>query len=133
MSEIPPVRPEVLKKLYSDIGGEASLEEILTLFYQRMAADTMIGFFFYGKDLPTIIQNQKKFLMKVMGELPDYKGKTPATAHLELPPILEGHFDRRLVILKEVLEKWGANPWIIRTWISFERQFRKVVVASHPH
>lgn len=116
-------KPE-LKAIFEKIGGESGLAAILKEFYQRMANDLLIGFFFDGKDLDHIASQQLKFLMRAMGATLSYSGKAPAQAHLELPPILPGHFDRRLRILEETLRNHQLSEEQIRIWIQFENSFR---------
>jgi len=120
-------KPE-LKALYTRIGGEPALEKILEDFYHRMSEDILIGFFFNGKDTKLIAQKQKEFLMKAMGASASYIGKAPAQAHDELPPILSGHFDRRLRLLEATLQDHGISAEDIRTWIQFESAFREGIV-----
>ncbi|MCM2277488.1 MAG: group 1 truncated hemoglobin [Oligoflexia bacterium] len=122
-------RPE-LKALYSRLGGEAALQRILEDFYRKMAADPMIGFFFHGQDLERIARAQKTFLMRAMGATSSYSGKAPAQAHDALPPILPGHFDRRLRILEETLRAHGLAAEDIRIWINFENAFRDGIVSE---
>ena len=116
--------------LYLHIGGEPALEAILKDFYSRMAKDVLIGFFFTGKDTDVIALRQKEFLMRAMGAVPSYSGKSPAQAHTELAPILSGHFDRRIVILRETLQDHGVAAEDIRIWVGFENAFRPVVVST---
>lgn len=104
------------------------LNEILVHFYEKMSADVMIGFFFTGKDLTHIAHQQGAFLLNAAGFADHFRGKGPATAHLELPPILEGHFDRRLILLKETLQEHKVSLPIQELWISFEATFRAIVV-----
>jgi hemoglobin len=120
-------RPD-LARLYRNIGGEQGLGAILRDFYQRMSRDVLIGFFFDGKDLDHIADQQKAFLMRAMGATPSYAGKPPAKAHEELAPILAGHFDRRLRVLEATLKDHGVAAEDIRTWVAFESAFRDQVV-----
>jgi len=117
-------KPE-LKRIYQHLGGEKKLRAILNDFYERMSHDVLIGFFFEGKDLHAIASKQAEFLMRAMGAIPTYSGKAPAQAHLSLPPVLKGHFDRRLRILEATLRDHGLNEEDIRTWITFESAFRE--------
>lgn len=121
---------EALKAIYSRAGGEAGVRKILRDFYHRMSEDAMIGFFFTGKNTDEIADRQLHFLMRAMGAAPTYSGKAPAFAHLELPPILPGHFDRRLRILEETLWDHGLNVQDIRTWVEFENAFRGSIVKD---
>ena len=121
---------EPLKKLYLEIGSEARLGELLAKFYKKMATDILLGFFFSGKDLDHISEQQKKFLLRAMGVTRSYEGKSPRGAHRKIPPILQGHFDRRMVLLRETLEEEGLSKENIKTWIDFEEQFRKSIVEK---
>ena len=109
---------------------ETFLDELLLDFYKRMSEDILLGFFFDGKNLEKISRAQKDFILFAAGETTEYSGKTPTSAHIQLPPILQGHFDRRLVILKEVLEDYEFKPDEIQIWLDFENAFRSVVVQD---
>lgn len=112
------------------IGTRERLDALLLDFYERMANDLMLGFFFQGKDLPHIAAQQGAFLARAMGFTPSYTGKAPADAHRALPPILAGHFDRRLRLLEETLRAAGLPEEAIQAWLGFENAFRKAIVAS---
>ena len=118
-----------LKQLYAHL-GEARITKILDDFYKRMAADLMIGFFFTGLNVTEIAKMQMAFLLRSMGVTPTYSGRPPAQAHKELPPILRGHFDRRLKILEETLRAHDVHVEDMRIWLAFEASFRKVVTKS---
>ena len=66
--------------------------------------------------------------MRAMGATPTFAGKPPAQAHGTLPPILTGHFDRRLRILEATLHDHGLDSADIRTWVEFENAFRDGIV-----
>ncbi|MDZ4676664.1 MAG: group 1 truncated hemoglobin [Oligoflexia bacterium] len=119
-----------LTQLYVDASGETGIEKILIRFYEKMAKDIMLGFFFDNKNLNHIIQQQKTFLLRAMGKNYQYFGKSPTTAHLEMPPILKGHFDRRVVLLRETLTEVGMREESIQTWIEFEENFRNAIVKE---
>ncbi len=119
-----------LKKLYEHVGSRKKLLEILRDFYRRMSGDILIGFFFDGKDTDRIAARQQKFLLKAMGVSKTYTGKTPARAHAKMPPILAGHFDRRIHLLRETLKDHGLAEEDIRIWIAFERAFRDAIIGK---
>lgn len=123
MRETPKLPRGKLKELFHRIGGDEGLEKILLEFYERMAKDILIGFFFEGKNLPRIAEQQKNFLMKAWGIKEHYAGLSPAQAHIHLPPILSGHFDRRFSILKELLEELHIEEEWGDLWIRFEKTF----------
>jgi truncated hemoglobin YjbI len=96
-----------------------------------MSQDVMLGFFFDGRDLDSIADRQTGFLLKSAGlPTPLDSIRAPAKAHQNIPPILTGHFDRRIVLLKEVLAAYGLNSSQIERWIGFEESFRSQVVAA---
>lgn len=117
-----------LRTLFSRIGGEKGLEEILLDFYSRLAKDALVGFFFDGRDTRAIAMKQKEFLLRAMGAAKTYSGRTPAKAHEKLPPILTGHFDRRLRLLEQTLRDHGLGEDEIRVWTGFENAFRNAIV-----
>ncbi|MBS1962162.1 MAG: hypothetical protein JST04_08100 [Bdellovibrionales bacterium] len=128
MRDLPLEKPE-LRALGLAL-GEARIRDILRRFYLRMSTDVLIGFFFDGRDLEAIADMQARFLYRAMGLRPSYSGKAPADAHTALPPILTGHFDRRLVLLEEVLTAEGLNAPQRQTWLAFENAFRDAIVSA---
>ncbi len=118
-----------VRGLVERLGGEERLLEILRLFYARMAEDLIVGFFFAGHDLEQIVQGQHAFLLRATGTRDWFNGKHPSVAHRGLTPILRGHFDRRLVLLTEILEQEGVAPGDRDAWLRLESGFRAVVQA----
>ena len=121
---------EELRSLVERVGGLEPLRVLLHEFYQVMSKDLMIGFFFDGHDIAHISHRQSEFILMAAGLIDRFDGKGPSSAHVALPPLLQGHFDRRLVILREVLTKAGVAPDLIERWVQFEESFRLVVVAD---
>lgn len=118
----------LLQKILLDLGNER-LREILQDFYRAMSRDLMIGFFFDGKNTDAIAENQLLFLLKAAGITKKYSGRAPASAHLSLSPILTGHFNRRIEVLRKVLAEAGLQSNEIDLWVTFESQFKDVIVA----
>ena len=121
---------EALKNLICTIGGREKLITLLTDFYKNLSQDLMIGFFFKNKNLKIIAENQCNFMLKTAGLISEYHGKLPASAHLSLSPIFLGHFNRRIVLLKETLAQHKLTSEQIETWVHFENAFKNVVVAK---
>ena len=117
------------KGMVERVGGSDALRKILRRFYARLLADPMVGFFFAGKDLGAIVDGQHAFLLWVFGAVPQLRAKHPRDAHGELPPILRGHFDRRLVILRETLEAEGLADEDVEAWLKVETSMRRHVQA----
>ncbi len=90
----------------------------------------MLSFFFDGKDLSQIADRQSAFLLKSAGFPVDVDELlAPSLAHKKLAPILPGHFNRRMTLLKEVLLASGLTPAQTEVWVSFEESFRGQVVS----
>jgi truncated hemoglobin YjbI len=121
---------EALKHLVSSVGGSENVKKIINSFYERMSKDLMIGFFFDGKDIQQIANKQAEFILSAAGLIEKFEGKSPSVAHVALAPILSGHFDRRLVILRETLVAEGLTPESIEAWVQFEEGFRAMIVGT---
>ena len=122
---------DAFRQIYaSALGGDsARVHRILEDFYSRMASDILLDFFFTGKDIKAIASKQAEFLLRAMGVTPSYSGRPPAQAHLTMPPILSGHFDRRLKLLEETLRAHGLPEDAIQTWLGFENTFREAIIS----
>ena len=121
---------ESLKSIFDQL-GTAKITLILETFYERMADDPMLMHFFIGKDLKHIAHQQAAFMMNAAGMTPSFQGRGPSTAHVNIAPIWQGHFDRRMVLLREVLENAQLAANLIQQWIDFERAFEKIVVSPN--
>ena len=114
-------------ELVEKLGGPAEVRGILDRFYRKLADDPMVGFHFAGRDLDAIVDGQLAFLLKAFGVTADFGGRHPSVAHTDLAPILRGQFDRRLVVLREVLEEEGLTEDERELWLGVERSMRSVV------
>lgn len=124
-----PIRT-ALQSLYSELGSDQQVFDLMLGFYEAMAHDTMIGFFFHGRDLVEISRKQAEFLLRAMGARSTYSGRSPSQAHDQIAPILPGHFDRRTRILEDFLRSRGLSESGIRAWVAFEAAFRDAVVTK---
>ena len=77
-----------------------------------------------------VTDGQHAFLMRAFQETERHLGIHPGKAHLELAPILRGHFDRRLFVLREVLSAEGVDPRDIDCWIKVEEGMRRLIQAD---
>ena len=116
-----------VRGLVDRIGGPDRLRGILGVFYNRARDHLLIGFFFAGKDLEKVADGQHAFLMRAFQETERFHGIHPSKAHVDLAPIQRGHFDRRLVVLRQVLEECGLHPLDVGAWLKVEEGMRGVV------
>jgi hemoglobin len=122
---LPTPAPGSVRGLVGRLGGPDRLREILTVFYDRLIEDSIVGFFFAGKDMPKVVAGQHAFLMRAFQETERFHGIHPSQAHLDLAPILRGHYDRRLVILRETLTAHSIHPDDIEAWLKVEQGMRR--------
>jgi len=125
----PATRRRSARGLVDRVGGPERLRAILERFYAVLVEDPMVGFFFAGRDLPSIIEGQYRFLLRAFGAAEHFDGRNPGIAHRDLAPILRGHFDRRLRVLDGVLEAEGLDAEDRAAWLRVEEGFRKMIQA----
>lgn len=116
-----------VRGLVGRIGGPDRLREILLRFYARLFEDPIVGFFFHGQDIHKIVAGQHGFLMRAFQETERFDGIHPSKAHVNLPPIRKGQFDRRLMVLREVLAEEGVDPADIEAWVKVEEGMRGLI------
>jgi hemoglobin len=114
--------------LYEQIGADA-LREVIRDFYARVFADVMIGFLFIGKDRQRLIDKEFEFTANFLGADIRYTGKPMRAAHARTP-IMGGHFDRRLQILKETLADHDVPAQVREAWIGHILALRAQVTTD---
>ena len=115
--------------LFDRVGGRERVRAILDRFYTRLFDDVITGFHFAGHERSKIVDGQLQFLAWATGADPELTVRHPKGAHVKVAPILRGHFDRRLVVLREVLAAEGLELSDIDAWIGLEEAMRKHVQA----
>lgn len=114
--------------LFDQIGPDA-LRAVITDFYDRVLSDIMIGFLFVGKDRQRLIDKEWEFTAKLLGGDVKYTGRSIRDAHSKVP-ILGGHFERRLQILRETLADHDVLDEIQKVWIDHTVALRALVTAD---
>jgi truncated hemoglobin YjbI len=109
--------------------NEELITAIIKEFYQVAESDPIIGHFFFGKDLEHITLQQTKFAIGLLGGQGAYKGKSMDEAHRSLQ-IRPAHFDRRQVLLKQLMLKHGLPEAPCREWLRREHRLRGLIVGS---
>lgn len=127
MSQSPNQSPN--QSLFDKIGPER-LRAVIVDFYDRVFADVMIGFHFAGKDKQRLIDKEYELAARMLGagHIP-YTGMTMREAHAK-HAILGGQFDRRLQILKNVLEAHAIDPEVRAVWIDHTNAMRSQITAD---
>jgi hemoglobin len=117
-----------LASLYERIGDEL-IRKAITEFYRRAETDGIIGHFFFNKDVRDITEKQITFATAMLGGPRRYKGKPLGPAHANLD--LRGpHFDRRQVLMAEVLTEMGVADELRDGWMELEERLRPLIVQQ---
>jgi hemoglobin len=114
--------------LFEQLGGD-QLRLIIADFYERLFADLMIGFLFHGKDKQRLIEKEWEFTAQLLDGPVHYTGRPIRQAHAR-SPILGGHFERRLQILRETLADHQVPDEVQARWISHTLALRAQVTAD---
>ncbi len=114
-----------MNTLFDKIGSE-KLREVIADFYQRVFSDVMIGFLFIGKDRAKLIRLEYEFVANMLGGGVRYTGRSMRKAHAA-SPILGGHFERRLQILRDVIAEHQVDAEVAECWIGHNLALRSQV------
>jgi hemoglobin len=112
--------------MFQQLGGEVKLREIIDDFVDRVFSDTMIGFFFVGKDRTRIREKEFEFAAAHLGAGTEYTGRPLAVAHAP-HAITGGHFMRRLQILRETLRDHAVEASIVEHWLAHNDALRSSI------
>lgn len=114
---------------FGDIGGEPALREIIEEFVDACFDDIMIGFLFRNAKRERVKTFEYQHAAQHLGADVEYEGRPISVAH-RAHPILGGHFDRRLAILRETLERHGVAEPIRDRWIAHHQSLRAEVTRD---
>ncbi len=111
-------------------GGEPRLRAVIETFYDRVLSDVMIGFLFWGTDRQRLIDKETELACRALGSTDiEYTGRPIREAHAR-HPILGGHFDRRLQLLREAMQAHGLPEDVQAAWVEHTRALRPLVTAD---
>ena len=109
--------------------GEPALRAVITDFYQAVFADLMIGYLFVGKDRQRLIDREVEFTARLLGGRGPYQGRSMPAAHRGLG-IMGGHFDRRMQLLREALDRHQVAAPIVDAWLSHAESLRSQITVD---
>lgn len=119
----------VIDELGSREDALARLRVVIEDFYSRMVDDVMIGFLFAGKDRARLVEKETEFTARLLGADVPYTGRAIREAHAR-SPILGGHFERRLQILRDTLEAHRLPFHVQWEWIEHTIRLRPQVTTD---
>ena len=120
---------EVLVALLKRHETLGSLRVVLEDFYNRVFADTMIGFYFAGRDKARLVEKELELTLNALGGPVSYSGRPLTEVHRPLR-IAGGHFDRRLQILKEAMAAHDLPIEIRNAWIEHTVKLRSLITGD---
>jgi len=109
-----------------DIGGRDGVATIVSDFIDRCHADFIIGFLFEGTDAERTKRHETEMALRVLGDPVHYTGRPIGRTH-KPKRINQGHYRRRLAILRTVLSDHDVPDAIRDTWLAHQESFRAVV------
>jgi len=89
----------------------------------------MIGFLFVGKARARRVEKEWELAARMLGADIRYTGKPMREAHARVP-ILGGHFDRRVQLLRNVLADHAIDAEVQAVWIEHTLALRAQVTAD---
>jgi hemoglobin len=105
------------------MGGEPTLRAVIDDFIERVFDDTMIGFLFANADKARIKEKEYELAASLLGADVAYTGRGLPEAHRK-HPILGGHFERRLQILRDTLRDHGVPQEVRQSWLEHNERMR---------
>ncbi|MES2643795.1 MAG: group 1 truncated hemoglobin [Myxococcota bacterium] len=107
-------------------GGEPVVRAIVDRFVDRQFDDSIIGFFFAGKDRSAVKLHEYEHAAASLGAPVAYTGRPIAPLHRTLR-INAGQFRRRLALLRQEIERAGLPPELVEAWLEPQRRMERVI------
>jgi len=98
--------------LYEDLGGDASVNAAVDIFYRRVLSDAYVSRFFEGVDMEKQAGKQKAFLTMVFGGPNNYTGLDMREGHkhlVEKMGLNDSHYEHILAHLRSTLAELGVG------------------------
>ncbi len=110
------------------LGGRVRLEELISVFIDRVTSDPMIGFLFRSVNKDVLKAREVSFAESHLGSGP-YEGRPLRDAH-ERHRIMGGQFNRRLVLLEKTLREFNVPEDIRERWLEHTRALRAEITRD---
>ena len=114
---------------YERLGGHDGLASIVRDFVDLVFDDFIIGFLFVGKDKERIVRHEIEHAAAHLGGPSAYTGRPIGAVHRPLR-INQGHFRRRLAILRTVLQRHAIDDDVIERWLNADRRLEAAVTTG---
>jgi hemoglobin len=117
---------QITETMYSSIGGDAGLKEVVDRFYVRVWGDPELKKYFEGIDKDSLKKHQKAFLTFALGGGPE-TGRSLPEAHTGLK-ISDDAFDRVAKHLRYTMEELNVDKSLAQIIAGFVQGKRSQVV-----
>jgi hemoglobin len=114
---------------YERLGGAAGLADVVDAFVDRVFDDFIIGFLFEGRDREALKRRECEFAAAHLGGPREYSGRPLGQVHKPLK-INDGHFRRRIAILRTVLREQGVADEIIERWLEHDTRLQALITTG---
>jgi hemoglobin len=111
---------------FDRVGGESAVRQVVDRFVDRMAADSVVGFFFDGKDLFRLKAHEYEHAAGALGAAVAYTGRPIAPLHRPLR-INAGQFRRRLALLRQEIDRAGIPEDVRERWLAEQRRMQHAI------
>jgi hemoglobin len=111
---------------YERLGGADGVARIMERFVDRVFSDFIIGFLFEGRDRDRILRHEIELATAHLGGPPRYTGRAMGAVHRPLR-IHRGHFQRRIAILRQVLDELAVPDDVRARWIAHDESLEPVI------
>ncbi len=88
----------MIDRLYDEVGGTRTINELVRVFYDRVLADPRLAPFFPNTDMEALRAKQVMFLIMLLGRTRTFSGQDLTTAHAgaRAQGLTDEHFDALL-------------------------------------
>lgn len=108
--------------LFDAVGGQATLEKVHKIFYDKVYAHPWLKLFFEGHHQESIEKRQSSFMQEKMGGPRTYMGKSPYMAHRHMY-ITKELYHIRQELLQQSLSEAGVPQDLVERWLKIDYAF----------
>lgn len=105
------------------------IERVLNDYFVAAVSDAMIGYLFIGKDIKRLIAKEIELTLGFFDQETKYTGRGLRQVHVPLK-IKKGEFDRRLVLLRQAMEKNNLPKEKTEAWLKHNETARELVLNA---
>ncbi len=121
----------MIDRLYEKVGGRATINKLVQMFYDRVQADPRLAPFFPHTDMDTLRARQAMFLTMLLGGSKSFNGRNLTAAHAgaRAQGLDDTHFDGLLTHFRESLQQLGVAPDYIQEMLRLLETTRNAVLG----